>query len=205
MVWLRLLLAAGAAWAVASSAQAQSDGVRIICCKDGNRQICGDSMPTQCVGKAYRLLDRNGNVIRESDAPLTQEQKDQKQADAKRRQEEEQKLKEQRRKDQALLDTYASVDQIDRAKQRNLDGINQVIKLSEEKLTGSRKRRQDLDKQAQGFQANNLPKDLQNQMRDVDYEIKLEMASLESKRKDLQAIRERFEQERKRYLELTKP
>jgi hypothetical protein len=39
------------------------------CCEGG--RICADSLPEQCRGKAYRILDSGGNLLKEIGPPLT--------------------------------------------------------------------------------------------------------------------------------------
>lgn len=200
---LYTLLVAALSTAQAAAPEGMGNPGTVICCKDGGRQICGDSMPSQCVGKAYRILDRSGNVIRESAPPLTAEQKEQKAAEARHRQEEEIRLRDQRRKDQALVDTYSSLDQLEKTSKRNVDSINLSIKQAEEKLAAARKRQQEWENKAKPYQGKGVPQEIQNGLRNAEAEVHSENYTLESKRRDLYATRERFETDRKRYLELT--
>ena len=47
------------------------------CCPDAasGRSICGDTLPEQCRGRAYRVIGNSGNVIKEVGPPLSAEQK----------------------------------------------------------------------------------------------------------------------------------
>ncbi|MGE5769514.1 MAG: hypothetical protein ACM32G_04380, partial [Betaproteobacteria bacterium] len=74
------------------------------CCNGG--RICGDSLPEQCRGKAYRIYDSKGNFLRDVGPPMSADEKAALLLEERHRKEAEDKLKEQRRKDQALLDTY---------------------------------------------------------------------------------------------------
>ena len=60
---LLVLLAVG-------SAQAASE---FYCCQDpaNGRRVCGDTLPEQCRGRAYRILDSGGNIVKEVGAPLS--------------------------------------------------------------------------------------------------------------------------------------
>ena len=58
---------------------------RFYCC-DGGR-VCGDALPEQCRGKAYRILDSSGNLLKEVGPPLTVEQKARAAAEALRKKE----------------------------------------------------------------------------------------------------------------------
>ena len=89
-------------------------GSRLYCCQDSSgKQVCGDILPQVCYGRAYREIGADGRTVREVDAPLTAEQRAQKVAEDAKRKEEEARQKEQQRKDQALMDTYANVEDIE--------------------------------------------------------------------------------------------
>jgi hypothetical protein len=92
---------------LAASAQAASE---FYCCQDpaNGRRVCGDTLPEQCRGRAYRILDSGGNIVKEVGAPLTPEQKAELILENKRRKQLEDAGREQRRRDQALLDTYTT-------------------------------------------------------------------------------------------------
>ena len=80
------------------------------CCQDPNsgRRVCGDTLPEQCRGRAYKVIDSSGNVVKEIGQPLTPEQKAEVALETQRKKQLEEANREQRRKDQALLDTYAT-------------------------------------------------------------------------------------------------
>ena len=56
-----------------SAHSAEPAVARIYCCEGG--RICADSLPEQCRGKAYRILDSGGNLLKEIGPPLTAQQK----------------------------------------------------------------------------------------------------------------------------------
>jgi hypothetical protein len=86
--------------------------------RNTGRRVCGDSLPEQCRGRAYRHLDSGGNVIKEVGPPLSAEQKAEQAAEARRKKQIEEAAREQRYKDQALLDTYAMPQDIDLAQSK---------------------------------------------------------------------------------------
>ena len=75
------------------------------CCQDptSGRRVCGDVLPDQCKGRAFKIIDGAGNIIREEGPPLTAEQKTQIEVDSKRKKELEEFQRTHRRKDAALL------------------------------------------------------------------------------------------------------
>jgi hypothetical protein len=174
---------------------------RYYCC-DGGR-ICGDSMPEQCRGKAYRILDSSGNLLKEVGPPLTVEQKAQAAAEALRKKELEEQAKEQRRKDQALLDTYATPQDIDLAQGKAESDVNLAIRGAEERIAAARKQRKKFEEEAEFYKKKTLPTEVAKGLRDADHEIKTQQELLDVKKGDAATIKAKYDAERKRYAELT--
>ncbi len=174
---------------------------KFYCC-DGGR-ICGDSLPEQCRGKAYRILDSGGNLIKEVGPPLTAEQKAQMAAEALRKKELEEQAKEQRRKDQALLDTYATPQDIDLAQQKAETDVNLAIQAAQNKIDDARKRRQKFENEAEFYKKKALPPEVAKGMRDIDHEIKTQQELLDVKKGDAATIKSKYDADRLRYGQLT--
>ena len=184
----------------AFSAQGAGPG-KIYCCEGG--RICADSLPEQCRGKAYRILDSGGNVLKEVGPPLTPEQKAQAAAEAQRKKELEEQAKEQRRKDQALLDTYATPQDIDMAQQKAEADVNLAIKAAEDRITAARKTRKKFEDEAEFYKKKAVPADVAKGLRDADHEIKTQQELLDVKKGDAASIKTKYDADRKRYAELT--
>ena len=87
---------------VAGAPLAQAAG-KLYCCNDASgKQVCGDLMPQECYGRAYREVGDSGRTVRNVEAPLTAEQRAERAAEDERRKVEEAAQQEQRRKDLAL-------------------------------------------------------------------------------------------------------
>ena len=195
-VSLILLLAAFSTQAAETSGPG-----RFYCCEGG--RICGDSMPEQCRGKAYRILDSGGNVLKEVGPPMTAEQKAQLAAEALRKKELEDQAKEQRRKDQALLDTYTTPQDIDMAQQKAEADVNLAIQSAQNKIDDARKRRKKLEDEAEFYKKKALPPELAKGMREIDNEIKTQQELLDVKKGDAATIKAKYDADRKRYSQLT--
>ncbi len=195
-VSLVLLLAA-----FSTQAAAPAGPERFYCCEGG--RICGDSMPEQCRGKAYRILDSGGNLLKEVGPPLTAEQKAQEAAEALRKKELEEQAREQRRKDQALLDTYATLQDIDMAQQKAEADVNLAIQSAQNKIEDARKRRKKFEDEAEFYKKKALPPELAKGMRDIDHEIKTQQELLDVKKGDAATIKAKYDADRKRYYQLT--
>jgi hypothetical protein len=187
--------------AFSTQAAAPAGPGRFYCC-DGGR-ICGDSMPEQCRGKAYRILDSSGNLLKEVGPPLTAEQKAQAAAEALRKKELEEQAKEQRRKDQALLDTYATPQDIDLAQSKAEADVNLAIKGAEDRIAAARKQRMKFEEEAEFYKKKALPPEVAKGIRDADHEIKTQQELLDVKKGDAATIKAKYNADRKRYGELT--
>lgn len=186
------------------SAGSANAGSLFCCIDDSNKQVCGDILPQACYGRAYRELGESGRTLRRVDAPLTAEQRALRVSEERRRKEEEVVLKEQRRKDQALLDTYASAQDIEILRNRAGQEVRLSIKRAEEKIVGAREQRKKFEEEAEFYKKKQLPSEIEKGLRDVDSEIKALESVIEAKNKELETIRLKYDEDRNRYLELSR-
>lgn len=176
-----------------------------FCCADNNgRQICSDVLPPQCYGKAYREISDRGITTRRVDAPLTPEQRAQKEAELKARQEQERRLLEQRRKDVALLNTYSSEQEIDAMRDRKLADIGAGMKQIEAKRADLLKKQKQLQAETEFYKNKPLPQELANAIRANEAELKAQDAAAEAKKQEMDAVRAKYAAEKRRYIELTR-
>lgn len=185
--------------------QAAAQGRATYCCiDDSGKQVCADILPQACYGRAYREINSHGITVRRIDAPMSPEQRAAKEAEARKVREEELRRKEEDRKNRALLATYTSEQEIDYARDRAIVDVQKAIKTSQEKLNELAEQKQTLDAEAEFYKKKGPPPQLQAQMRDNDAEIKAQLAAIEARNKDIEALRKRYEDEKLRYRELTK-
>lgn len=203
--YLPVLLSALMGAALPMPAQASEIGSNFYCCIDpsSERRVCGDLLPTVCRGRAYRVLDRAGNVVKEVAPAMTPEQKKAWRQEQKRRALEESNLRLQRRRDQALLDTYATPEDIDLAQLKAEDDANFTISAARRRIAEANKLRQALDQEAEFYVKKTMPDKLNKDIQAVEHKVKVENELIAVKEKELDAIRERYHADRKRYYELT--
>lgn len=177
----------------------------IFCCNnEAGRQVCGDVLPSACYGRAYRELGYTGRTARTVEAPLTGEQRVQRAAEEQRRSEQERLLNEQRRKDQALLNTYGSEKDIEIMRSRAERDLATAIKAAEERIAEIRRQRKKFEDEAEFYKRRQLPADVAKGLRDADQEIRAQESVIESKKKDLEAIRLKYDEDLRRFVELSK-
>ncbi|MDE1546677.1 hypothetical protein PTW32_14745 [Dechloromonas agitata] len=188
---------------LANSAQAANE---FYCCQDpaSGRRVCSDTLPEQCRGRAYRILDSGGNIIKEVGAPLSPEQKAEQALENKRRKQLEEAGREQRRRDQALLDTYATPEDIDLAQKKAEADVNTAILAAIGRIDAAQVKRKKLADEAEFYKKKTLPPELDRNLRAIDHEIRLQQELLDLKKKEFDTIKAKYDADRKRYFELTR-
>lgn len=186
-----------------SAAQAAGE---FYCCQDpaSGRRVCGDTLPEQCRGRAFRILDSGGNVIKEVGAPLTPEQKAEQILENKRRKQLEDAGREQRRRDQALLDTYSTPEDIDIAQKKAEADLKVTIQATNDRIATAQKKRNKLADEAEFYKKKTMPAELEKDLRAIEHEIKLQQELVELKKKEFDTIKAKYDADRKRYFELTR-
>ena len=176
---------------------------KLFCCNDNNgKQVCGDILPHECYGRAYRELGDSGRTVRTVDAPLTAEQRAQRAAEEEKRKAEETALREQQRKDQALLNTYGTEQDIEAMRLRAEEDVKKSIKAAEVKIAEIRAQRKKLENEAEFYKKKHLPPEIQKGLRDTDTEIKAQESIIEAKKLELDAIRVKYDEDKRRFIEL---
>ncbi len=176
------------------------------CCPDptSGRRICGDTLPEQCRGRAYRVLDSGGNVIKEVGPPLTLEQRAELQLEARRKKLLEDVAREQRHKDQALLDTYSMPQDIDLAQGKAEADVKLAIQDTQARIDEARSKQKKLLAEAEFYQKKAMPADLAKDLRTVEHEIKIQQDLMDVKKREFETIKNKYDADRKRYNEVTK-
>lgn len=162
----------------------------------------GDSIPQEYRDRANIEMNKRGVILKKNDPALTVEERKAKEAElAKQRKQE----TERKRKDTILMNTYSSIEEIDLARDRNLQQIELIIKnIQEQKkaVQANLDARRDL---AEAYTQVNkpVPEGLHQDVEALEKNKQdLEMA-VAQKRKAADEIHARFEADKKRYIELT--
>lgn len=173
------------------------------CCSDERgRQVCGDTLPRECFGRAYREVSERGTTLRQVEAPLTAEQQAQRDAALAAKKKEERAAMEEKRKNQALLNTYSSEKDVDLARARALADVESRTKEVQTKYNEAVKRKQKLEGELEFYQKKPVPPELKEQIKATESEIKAQQNAIEAKKQEMEQVRIRFDAEKKRYLEL---
>lgn len=174
-----------------------------FCCNDASgKQVCSDILPQACYGRAYRELGSNGQTIRTVDAPLTAEQRSQREAEEEKRKREEEKRKEQQRKDQALLNTYGNEQDIELMRKRAEGDVLKAIANAEKKIVEIRQQRKKFENEAEFYKKKTLPHEVKKGLADADSDINSQEVFIAEKKKELEVIHAKYDEDKRRFVEL---
>jgi len=163
--------------------------------KDG-RKYYGQVVPRECIGQPYEQLNRQGLVIKRVEPFVKEEDPVAKAAEEKKKREQELARREEARRARALLATYTSTKDIEGARTRALAPIKRQIDDLETEIATLQKRIDELNKK-KGAAADSDIGTAQSQ-------IKTQRALLDFKRKEAEEINARYDDDKKRYIELTR-
>ena len=221
---LLLALAAALPEARAQSADAKAEKERLAreakiraeaksyrCVAKDGKKYYGSMRPPQCMDVMTEALSAQGMVIGRIEAPLTAEQRAAREAEAQKNAAAEQARREaehaamvQQRRDQALLQTYTSERDIESVRQRAIADNRAATGQIEARIAALKKRQDALNKEAAAVQAGKKPSDtFEQDVKAVAYDLQLQERLLESRKREADAINARYDEEKRKYHELT--
>ena len=159
--------------------------------------------PKECLGRATEELSRGGQVIRRNEV-ITPEQRAAAEEEKKKKAELEQRDRAETRKNMALLNTYSSEKEVEDTRARALKENEAAIKDIENKIAGAMKTRKNFESEKEFYKNKPLPPKLQDDIRNNDSVINSQQQLLEAKKKEVIHINARYDEDKKRYVELTK-
>ena len=172
--------------------------------KDGKKYY-GQSVPPQCLGMPVEQLNAQGMVTKRFDAAASAAEREKKAADEEERKKREAVTKEEGRRNRALLATYTSEKDIDEARGRALKDNEAAVKDIERRIGALKKRQDELKKELEFFQGKNKPPaKLNDDIRNADFDIKTQEDLMATKKKEVALINSRYDDDKKRYGELTR-
>jgi len=160
--------------------------------------------PAACKDREITEMTTKGVVKKTISAPPTEEEIRSREEEAARKKEEEKRLAIQQRRDTALLQTYTTEQEIDLARDRNLQSTDASIKGIEPRLNSARVRLDQRRTQAAGLtkQGKPVPDWLSEELGASEKEVARLDAEMAAKRKERDEIQARFEADKQRFREL---
>jgi len=173
---------------------------------DENGEIqYGDRVPPRYATTERSVINDQGRTVKVYEAPKSPEEKAEAQALLKQ-QAEERKIAEQRAvRDHSLLSTYSSEEDMLMARDSKVASVETLIQLTKSRLDSMQKRLNELTDEAAEFERSGkkLPEGLVNQMKNIKEQIQNNEDFLKNKQTEKEQIASKFDEDIKRYRELT--
>jgi hypothetical protein len=193
-----------AALALLFSAHSAAQQRMYKCTDDKGRVYYTQVPPKECLGRETQELSRQGSVTKSTGGALTPEQQAAREEERKKQEEREIAAREEKRKNQALLNTYSSVKDIDEARGRALKDNELAVQETGQRIAGAEKRKQELDAEKEFYLKKPVPPKLAQDLKNNEVEIKNQRELLEAKKKQVASINTKYDEDKRRYAELTK-
>lgn len=169
--------------------------------KDGKKYY-GQTIPRQCIGQPVEELSKYGTVVRRIDPEGTEKERAAKEAEEAKKREELAAQRETTRRNSALLATYTSAKDIEDARKRALADNQKAILDVEARISQIRKRRSGYEKELELYKGQ-PPARLADDIRNAEVDLKYQEQLLEVKKKEVDHINAKYDEDKKRYTELT--
>jgi hypothetical protein len=214
---LGALAASMAALPLAAWAQAKSQAHTFRCTGKDGKKYYGSTIPQACLGLPIEALSSQGTVLYRVDAEADERARKAKEADAAKKREEDAANKEEARRNRALLATYTSEKDVEDARARALADNAKSVKEVETRMEAIRKRQAGYAKEMEFYSDGRgdkggkpaksgakPPPKLVEDMRTAEVDLKLQQDALEQRKKQVELINAKYNEDKKRFLALTK-
>ncbi|TAK41135.1 MAG: hypothetical protein EPO29_08475 [Betaproteobacteria bacterium] len=203
-IFLTALAAAGLLAPLAVEAQ-KIEALTYRCVGKDKKTYYGQTLPPQCIGLPLEMLNQQGVVVRRIDPQGDVEKKALKEAQDRKKREEDALVKERLRRDKALLASYASEADVDAARKRALLDNEKAIQEIDARIAGIQTRQAGLAKEMEFYQGKHKPPaKLDQDVKSADAELKLQAELRDKKKKEIDSINAKYDEDKRRYLELTR-
>jgi hypothetical protein len=200
---MKIVAAALAAGFILAPLVAEAQSYR--CVGSDGKKYYGSTVPPQCLGQPVEQMNVEGMVIKRFDAQASAAEREKKAAEEDERKKREALTKEEGRRNRALLATYTNEKDIDQARARALKDNEGAVKDVEKRIGGLKVRLAELTKELDFYSGKNKPPaKLADDIRNTEFDIKTQEELMASKKKEVDQINARYDDDKKRYGELTR-
>ena len=158
--------------------------------------------PPECLGRDTQEINKAG-MLKKTERPVSPAELQAREAERKKKLEQGDKGKEERRKSDALLATYPSEKDIEDARARALKEAQAAIADTEKRVANAHKRSKELETEKEFFVKKPLPAKLKQEISNNEIDIKNQTALLQAKKKEISTINAKYDDDKRRFLELT--
>ena len=190
---------------LAAHSQARPGDLTYRCVSKDGKTYYSSTLPQQCIGQPVQQLSTSGMIIRRISPEGDEKERLAKEAEAKKKREDEASAREASRRNSALLATYTSEQDIDEARSRALADNEKAVTDIESRIESIKKRHASFDKELEYYKGNNKPPArLQEDIRDAETDLQAQEDLLAARKKDADRINARYDEDKKRYRELSR-
>jgi len=197
------LLAVAALMPLAAHAQPKEQYTYRCTGKDGKKYY-GQTIPQACLGMPLELINKQGLVVKRIDPEGDEKARLAKEAELEKKREMERAQLDTQRRNRALLATYTSEKDIEEARQRALRENQKQAQELEGQVDGLRKRiersSKELESKAGGKEVKLIER-LKDEINVAQLDLKAKETLLTAKKKEVEGINARYDEDRKRYKE----
>jgi flagellar biosynthesis GTPase FlhF len=181
---------------------AEAQSYRCIA-KDGKRYY-GSIIPAECFGRPVEQLNAQGLVVKRIDPEGAEKERLLKEATEARKRQEEATAREAARRNRALLATYTSEKDIEDARARALAENSKAVRETEDRIEAIRKRQSGYEKELELHKSKDeIPAKLRDDLKNAEDDLKAQQQLLDVKKRDVNAINARYDDDKKRYVAIT--
>ena len=198
-------LAAACALAPLAVEAQKVESVSYRCIGKDRKTYYGQTPPPQCAGVPIELLNSQGVVVKRIDPQADAEKKALREAEEAKKRQEDAALKERLRRDKALLASYANEGDIEASRKRALLDNEKAIQEIDTRIASIKKHRAELAKEMEFYQGKKKPPaKLEQDLKNAETDLKTQEDLRERKKKDAGSINAKYDEDKRRYLELTR-
>jgi len=164
-----------------------------------------DRPPIDMTGRASEQLNSQGTVVKRNAAALTPEEIAAHEEEERKKREAAAIAREETRKNRALLATYPSGKDIEDARRRALENNAEAVRQIKLRIADLDRRRTKLEKDVAPYkdQDKPLPAELRRESFEIESDLRAQRELLEVKQQEVAAINARYDEDKRRYEQIT--
>jgi hypothetical protein len=173
-----------------------------ICTSANGKRISSDRPPPECADRTIHVLRSDGTPYKDIEPPPTEQQRKERDEEQKHKIDEEEARRAQMRSDRSLLETYATLDEIEAARGRNIADQQKLIDRALERKSELQRERKRLDDEAEFYLKRDLPEGLKRAFAANNESMKLQDQLIANTRAEMERVNQRFDGFAGRFKEL---
>jgi hypothetical protein len=161
-----------------------------------------DTLPPEAVDKASTELNKQGIPVKKTDKALTPEQRRALEQDAQRQRQVARQQEEVARRDRALLSSYTSEAEIDLARNRSLQTINNVVQSTLAYSEQLSKRKVEVETKKEEMKGKPMVAVLDRELESIEAELARQAELIAQKKRETEMVVAKYDADKQRWREL---